>query len=366
MDGKYAKGVYLAVLFGVGVFLFSQLRTVFSFLSGAVTVFYPVLLGLLLALLLRIPLSFFERLWDRCPWGERRKGRRAVCLGLTLLLAVGAVAGFLSLILPRLFEALLELLDALPEAIDGLRSLAEKWGFPLPLEKPSGESWEETLRGLAERYGDRMAAVVLRLLSDAVGGVLELATAVIVAVYVLAQKERLQSEGLRFLRAVLSVSAAERVLRVGGRIGKTLSRFFAGQALEAVILGGLCFLGMSVMRMPLALPISVIVGAAAIIPVFGALAGGVIGGLLLLSVSPRTALGFLIFLVILQQVEDGLIYPRVMGRSVGLPGVWVLVSVIVGSSFGILGVLLSVPTASVLYALLRDFVRERERKAFGE
>jgi predicted PurR-regulated permease PerM len=132
-----------------------------------------------------------------------------------------------------------------------------------------------------------------------------------------------------------------------------------GQLTEAVILGGLCFLGMALLRIPFALLISVLVGVTALIPVFGAFIGMGVGALLILSVEPIKALWFLIFLILLQQVEGNLIYPRVVGRSVGLDGVWVLMAVTLGSSFGVVGMLLAVPLASVLYTLAKEFAEKR-------
>lgn len=150
------------------------------------------------------------------------------------------------------------------------------------------------------------------------------------------------------------------ILRVGSLANKTFSNFISGQCTEAVILGVLCFIGMSVFRFPYALMISVLVGFMSLIPIFGAFIGVAIGAFLILMVSPLKALWFVVFFIVLQQVEGNLIYPRVVGNSIGLPAIWVLVAVIVGgSAMGILGMILFIPLCSVLYALLREAVPKK-------
>ncbi len=162
-------------------------------------------------------------------------------------------------------------------------------------------------------------------------------------------------------------------MSVGRLSNRIFSKFVSGQCTEAIILGGLCFFGMSLFSMPYALMVSVVVGVTALIPMFGAFIGAGIGAFLILMVNPKSAFWFLLFIIVLQQLEGNLIYPRVVGKSVGLPGIWVLVAVTIGGSlWGVAGILLSVPTCSVLYALLRQSVRQRlakqretKRKAAG-
>ena len=138
------------------------------------------------------------------------------------------------------------------------------------------------------------------------------------------------------------------------------SSFVTGQVTEAFILGTLCCLGMLILRLPYALPVSVIISFTSLIPIFGAWIGAATGAFLIVFVSPIKALTFLIFLLILQQVEGNLIYPRVVGKSVGLPGLWVLAAVTIGGgAFGVMGMLLGVPVCSVVYALVQDFIRSR-------
>ncbi len=360
MEEKYIRKIYGTVLLLLGAWVLSRLSAIFSVLGAVTDTLFPIFLGLFLAFLLNLPLRFFEGLWDRIPTKKWRRGRRAVCLTLTVFLVVGILLLLVFLILPRLMEAVSELLGTIPQGIDRLWAFAERWSIPLPAEKPNATEWREMFKDFLERYGERLAAISVQTILNAVGGIFDLVVAIALSLYVLAQKEKLGEQSVRFLRAVFSQRTVKGILRGTALVSQTFSRFFAGQVLEASILGGLCFLGMWVMGMPFALLISVIVGVTALVPVFGAFAGGALGALLILSVSPIRALWFLVFLIVLQQLEDSLIYPRLMGRSVGLPGVWVLSAVIVGSSLGLGWIFISVPVVSVLYTLLREFIQRRQ------
>ena len=182
--------------------------------------------------------------------------------------------------------------------------------------------------------------------------------ALVFSLYLLAQKETLLAQSRRLLRRMLPQKAADRLMHLLSLANNAFSSFVTGQVTEAFILGTLCCIGMLILRLPYALPVSVIIASLSLIPIFGAWIGAATGAFLIVFQSPIKALTFLIFLLILQQVEGNLIYPRVVGKSVGLPGLWVLAAVTVGGgAFGVLGMLLGVPVCSVVYALVQDFIR---------
>ena len=198
------------------------------------------------------------------------------------------------------------------------------------------------------------------LVSMVVTGVL----ALVFSIYMLSGKERLLSQCRRLLRAYVPPKFADPILDVVHLTGDTFTHFVTGQLIEACILGGLCSIGMLFIQPDYAPLIGVIIGSSALIPVAGAYIGAILSALLLLMVSPLKAVTFLIFLVILQQIEGNVIYPKVVGTSIGLPGIWVLAAVTVGGGLmGLVGVLLSVPIASVLYTLLRRDVHRRLDRA---
>ena len=198
----------------------------------------------------------------------------------------------------------------------------------------------------------------LNITTSIVGALVNFLLALVFSLYLLAQKETLIAQSKRLLRRALPRKAADKLLELLSLTNNAFSSFVTGQVTEAVILGTLCCLGMLILRLPYALPVSVIIAALSLIPIFGAWIGAATGAFLIVFQSPIKALTFLIFLLILQQVEGNLIYPRVVGKSVGLPGLWVLAAVTIGGgAFGVLGMLLGVPVCSVIYTLLQNFVR---------
>ena len=205
------------------------------------------------------------------------------------------------------------------------------------------------------------------LVAGAASSIANLLIALVFAGYLLLGKERLAGQLGRVAHAYLSPEWEARVRYVVSVFDQTFHRFIVGQCLEAVVLGTLCALGMALLGFPYAVMTGTVVGATALIPVVGAYIGGAVGFLLVLTDSPVQALLFVVFLVVLQQLEGDLIYPRVVGSSIGLPGVWVLAAVTVGGGVGgILGMLLGVPTAASLYRLLAHDVARREEAARNE
>ena len=198
------------------------------------------------------------------------------------------------------------------------------------------------------------------LVMGVVGLITNLIIAIIFAIYILTSKEKLKNQVLRIIKAYCKKEKAIKIIEIGRITNKTFKNFLTVQALEATILGSLCIIGMLILKIPYAVPIGVLVGVTALIPVVGAFIGIIIGAILILSAEPIKVITFIIFVLILQQVEGNVIYPRVVGGSVGLPGMWVLVAVTVGGSlFGILGMLLGVPVFSVIYSMIKKDTEKR-------
>jgi predicted PurR-regulated permease PerM len=192
------------------------------------------------------------------------------------------------------------------------------------------------------------------------GGMIDFFLGFIFSIYILAEKEKLGSQIRKLMYAYLPEKVVSKILSVCSLSERTFSRFLSGQCLEAFILGSMFFIVMVIFQFPYALLISVLIGFTALIPIFGAFIGCVIGAFLILMVNPLTALLFILMFVILQQIEGNFIYPRVVGGSIGLPSMWVLVAVTVGgSTMGIAGMLIFIPMFSVLYTLLREAVNRR-------
>ena len=214
------------------------------------------------------------------------------------------------------------------------------------------------------QYGDQFLnttiSTAIGITSSVVSLIFNLVLALAFALYLLAQKETLTRQAKKVVQAIFSSKRAQQITELAHMTNRAFSNFVTGQLTEALILGCLCFLGMLIFRLPYAGVISVIIGFTALIPIFGAFIGVAIGALLILLVNPIQALWFILFIIVLQQIESNVIYPRVVGKSVGLPGIWVLAAVTLGgNAFGLLGMLFAVPLCSVLYAVARRVVHRR-------
>jgi len=268
----------------------------------------PFLVGGCFAVLLNVPLKFLEK---RILLGK--KGQRAICLALSFLLLGGAAAGLGAVVIPPLKKSGVTLMENLP----GYRETLEGWvsgGLERMGMKQLEEGWDALFSEgsiLIEKAMGSAAAMA--------GGLAErlfsLGVGLVFSGYLLAKKEGLCRGIRRVLLAFLEREEAEYLIRVGQEIARSFSAFVTGQLAEAAILGGLCFLGMALFRMPYAALVSTVVGVTALVPVFGAFAGGALGGLLLFLAEPKAAVWFLVFLILLQQVETNFIYPKVVGGS---------------------------------------------------
>ena len=226
--------------------------------------------------------------------------------------------------------------------------------------KPDWKSIENTLNDFLKDGFTNILSSSVNFIITTISSVVSFVMSIIFAIYMLYQKEKLSKQALKVVYAYFSKEKADYLLKVGKTANETFSNFVGGQLLEACILGLLCFIGMSILKIPYALTSSVLVGFTALIPVFGAFIGTAVASILIVVVSPVKALWFIIFIIILQQIEGNIIYPKVVGSSVGLPAMWVMLAVIVGGScFGMVGMLIGVPVSSVLYTLFRESVNEK-------
>ena len=364
MKQRYERWLCISALILFALWCLINARAVYLVAEEILDLLSPVLVGIVLALILNPLLCLLERLWDRTVRRPLPRLRRVVCLLLTVLLAIGALVLLILLLLPRLFSALTEVLTVIPAGVERLWALWDAWELPPSIQKPEMSELGAYLGAWIREYGARWMEATASAMLGLLGGMLDTAVAAILSIYLLAEKERLKRQVRYLLSLILPERGVGAVTHVATLFYQTFCRFLAGQAIETTVLGALCFLGMTLLRIPYALLASVIVGLSAWIPIFGAFIGIGVGGLLILSTDPVRALWFVILMVVLQQIEGNLIYPRVVGRFVRLPGVWVLIAVTVGSALGLGWMLVSVPLASVVYSLLRDVRegKETERK----
>ena len=347
----------------------NNLSVLGGLLRSILSLFSPLLIGVGIAYVMNLLLMAIERLWDKAlkkaPELWRVKLKRPICLTLAFLLFLGIIFAIIFILIPRLEEAGTTLVANVPTYItqiqgwwDNLTAFAADHGITLPELSMNVEDATKFITKLLTSNGDNVVNTTINITTSILGALVNVLLALVFSVYMLAQKEKLLAQSKRLLLAALPQKAGERTMHILKLTNGAFSSFVTGQVTEAFILGTLCCLGMLILRLPYALPVSVIISFTSLIPIFGAWIGAATGAFLIVFVSPVKALTFLIFLLILQQVEGNLIYPKVVGKSVGLPGLWVLAAVTIGGgAFGVLGMLLGVPVCSVIYALVQDYLR---------
>ncbi|MEG2311296.1 MAG: AI-2E family transporter, partial [Bacilli bacterium] len=294
------------------------------------------------------------------------KIKRPIALLLSLIIVFGFVIFLLVLIIPELKNAVTIFIDNIPIYQEKVIDLANKLNLSndtIQIIKNGWENLTDSLFSFLKNNSKDFIQMTLGITTSIVSGIMNFILGLVFAIYMLADKEKLIKQTKKLLYALLPKKKVEKVLYVTTVSNRVFSKFITGQVTEAVIIGLLCFIGMLILHLPYASTISVLVGFTALIPVFGAFIGTAIGAILIFVVDPLGALIFITYIIILQQFEGNLIYPKVVGSSVGLPGIWVMLAVIIGGSlYGIVGMLLSVPICSILYVLLAKKVNEKLKK----
>ena len=363
---------------GATVFLTFLAIHYWSSLTGLIGVLFSaasaLILGCVIAYVLNILMSFYEKhyfLKNRSKAVE--KSRRVVCMLAAMLTLVAVVVLIIGLVLPELAACIRLLIAEIPVAIDSAVTWLEETGLLATVmtedavESLMSINWQEKMTELisvlAAGVGG-VAQVAVDAVSATVSGVAQFVIGLIFAIYLLIGKETLGGQVNRLMEHYLKPAWNEKIRYVVGIFDNSFHKFIVGQCIEAVVLGVLCIIGMTILRLPYAMMIGTLIGFTALIPVAGAYIGAGVGAFMILTVSPVQALIFLVFVVILQQLEGNLIYPKVVGSSIGLPGVWVLAAVTVGGGImGITGMLLGVPTVAAVYQLIRnDLNKEKGTK----
>ncbi len=326
----------------------------------------PLLIGAIIAYPLNILMSFFEKhLFPKSENKLIKKSRRGVSIVLSFVTLIGIVALIVALVVPQLTSCIKLLVAEVPQFLNIIVEKLSEFEF-VPediINTLSKIDWQSKLSSIIKTVTSgvgNVMNVVVGAVSTVVSGVTTAFLAVIFAVYVLSSKDTLSAQIKKIFKRYVPEKVTEKVMYVMGVADNSFHKFIVAQCTEAVILGGLCTLGMLILRLPYAAMIGAVTVVTAFIPVVGALLGGAIGAFLILMESPIQALIFIVFIVVLQQLEGDLIYPRVVGSSMGLPSIWVLAAVTVGGGmFGVLGMLLSVPVASTAYRLISNDVNRR-------
>lgn len=292
------------------------------------------------------------------------KSRRPVCMIVSFLIVLLIVVLVIALVVPELIKSISMIINRLPVAFRNLseNELVTKY-LPVISEYISNINWNEIVNRAQRFFTDNfggMAGNLISTVSTVFSSVLNFVLGLIFSIYLLLSKDRLCAQAKEIMEHYVKKSWNEKIQYVLTILNRNFHRFIVGQCTEAVILGVLCAVGMVIFRFPYAIMIGVLVGFTALIPVVGAYVGAAAGIFMMLTISPMKALMFVIFIVVLQQLEGNLIYPRVVGNSLGLPALWVLVAVTVGGGIGgVIGMLVAVPIVSSIYQLVQNDVRKR-------
>lgn len=368
LNKKNMKNIMLlivfAVLFYVGVQRIESVAAGFSFV---VSIVFPFLLGAAMAFILNVPMSFMEKRLFSKTKGKAKKLKRPICLVLAILFVVAILWIVLLVVIPEVASTVASLSVNIEAALIKL----QRWAMDIFEDNKQIEVWIASLQfdwdgiihtafGFLKNGAGNVLNSTMIVAKTVINSVMNFCVAFVFACYILLQKEKLAVQIRKILYAFFSKKVVTKVLDIASLSYKTFANFVTGQCCEAVILGTMFFISMSILRFPYALLVGVLIAFTALIPIFGAFIGCFLGTFLILVADPMKAIAFVILFLVLQQVEGNLIYPHVVGGSVGLPSIWVLVAVTVGGSLmGIVGMLVFIPICSVLYALFREMVYKR-------
>lgn len=328
----------------------------------------PFVVGAGIAFVFNVPMRAIERQLD----GIRKPGlRRILAILLTLGALILVLAFVVELLIPQIQATVESLAESIPQFVKRQAANLMAWLAEHPELQEwvvantelENIDWTSVLQKAGSIVGDSMSTIVdgaFSAIGSVTGAIVNAVISVVFAIYCLSRKEILARQGRRLLYSLLPEHFTDEVIRIMRLTNSTFSNFISGQCLEACILGCLFAVTMLILKMPYIPLVSVVIAVTALVPVVGAFVGCVLGAFFILVDNPLQAVTFVIMFLILQQLENNLIYPRVVGTSIGLPGMWVLVAVTIGGEImGVGGMLVMIPLASVLYTLLREFTDKR-------
>jgi predicted PurR-regulated permease PerM len=363
------KGIRKPLIIAVIAVLLYELCENFESVRETAAAFFdllrPVTNGIIVAFLVNMPLKFLERNTRRGRTRTLRKLRRPICLLASYLFIILIIVCLSAVIVPRIAESIQTFAENFSIYQKSLGDLIEGFWNKLKLDGDAADwlikRWDAFIA-----YTEQLAADIVpelfKFTLSLVTGLYNAVLALIVSVFLLYNKEKFISQIKRVITA-LCPRHAPAIIEFGSFSSNVIYRFIMGQTLMALILGIICFIGMTIIGLPYAVLISVVIAATSLVPIVGPFIGTIPSAFIILMIDPVKALWFILFILVLHQLEGDLIYPRVVGNAIGLSGFWVLLAVILwGGLFGLTGVLLGVPLTAVLYELMKRWIKSRERR----
>ncbi|MBR4892674.1 MAG: AI-2E family transporter [Clostridia bacterium] len=356
-----------AILF---YFVVHHFATFLGYIKSLLKILTPLFIGIAIAFIVNLFLRFYEKkIYNKIlkdKEGVFKKLRRPVCVIFAYATFIGIIWIIVNFISPKIVESIRTFTNNVPAYINSISDYLYNFTYQYELSA-------EIINKMMENFGliisntsqflNSFIPKVVDITKAITTSIIDIFIGCVFSVYILISKEKLIKIAKKVLYAHLEEEKAEKVRTVMRKSNKVLRSFVGGQLTEAVILGVLCYVGMNILKMPYAPLISVIIGLSSIVPVIGPFIGTVPSALLILLESPVMAIWFVLFVIVLQQVEGNVIYPRVVGSAVGLSGFWVLLAVTVGGGlFGILGILLGVPTMAVIYSMYGQYVNKKNEE----
>lgn len=378
MEKRRFRTYVILIAFGITLLVaLLNLNVLFKYFGLFLELITPILIGLGFAFILNIPMTVIEHnllgFIDKVPSFKKKKKKlnrdklkRFTAIILTIIIILGAIAGIFTFLIPQLINSVNTLIEKFPDYYASFKEWIDQLFliFKLPgnVWEQLSTQWDEIFKGIGNYLMD-LAPDIYDATVSLTTGIFNLFLGLILSIYMLADKEKLLTIKDKLLCAYVPKEKVEFIEDVSKTANDVFHGFIAGQITEAIIIGTLCGLGLAILQVPYALLIGVLVGSTSVIPVFGAFLGAIPSGFILLIVDPLYALIFVIYILVLQQVEGNFIYPKVVGSSIGLSGIWVLIGMLIGANlFGFLGIVLGIPTLAVFYSVFKKITNKRIQK----
>lgn len=374
------------VAFGIILFWILNNLTLFgTAITTLCRILSPFIIGAAIAFIINIPMTIFEnKVFVKRKQTKNNKKKdetqkisktkRLLCILLSFLIIILVLIGVLRLVIPEIISAISAMVAYIPELFNNIQSLAiqKMTDYPEIREGLENillnlESFSSNVIEYLTDIGTNLLTSSFGIISSTISGIARTIIAIIFSIYVLLDKEKIFIQLKKFTYAFCSKNVADNICKIATMSKNAFNNFITGQFTECIILGCLCAIGMLILRLPYSATVGVLVAITAIIPIVGAFIGGFIGVILLLPVSFAKAIIFLIFFIILQQMENNLIYPKVVGESVGVPRILVLIAITVGGAlWGAIGMIIALPLTSVLYTLVREITNKRLKQKYPD
>lgn len=362
------RKIIILIAFGIVFFwLLDNITIIENYISHFLNLLFPFILGSIIAFVLNIPMTKIEKFIK----GKQKNKKfqlpvRTISIVLSLIIFLGIIILICFLLMPELIENIKLLLKNVPEFINNI----EMWALKLADNYPDIQTQIQSVFKDTTNFNNITITILnyiingsISFITSIISSLFTIFTALVFAIYILSQKEYLQRGIKKLMYAYMKNDHVKKITEIGSLTNQTFSNFISGQCVEAVILGIIFFVVLTLLHFPYALIISVLTSITALIPMFGAMIAMFVGALLIAVTNPLQAILFIVVFQIIQQIENNFIYPKVVGKSVGLASIWTLMTVILGGSLmGISGMIIGLPVASILYAILRNETNEQLKK----